>query len=340
MNGPDRRLSVAPMMDRTDRHERFFLRQITARTLLYTEMITTGAILHGDRDRLLGYHVCEHPLALQVGGSDAQALARCAEIAAGFGYDEINLNVGCPSDRVQSGRFGACLMAEPVRVAQCVAAMAGKGIPVTVKCRIGIEGRDAFDDLLEFVAKVRGGGVRSFAVHARIAVLDGLSARQNREIPPLRYDDVYRLKAEFPEFEVVINGGIRNLAEAQGHLAHVDGAMIGRAAYQNPWMLADADRVVFGETAAGPSPDEVINRMVEYADQHLRAGGRLSEITRHILGLFQGVPGARAWRRHLSENAHKPGAGLSVLREAASLVPADIRAARPGAAKVVMDDAG
>ncbi len=218
--------------------------------------------------------------------------------------------------------------------------MAGKGIPVTVKCRIGIDGRDAFDDLLEFVAKVRGGGVRSFAVHARIAVLDGLSARQNREIPPLRYDDVYRLKAEFPEFEVVINGGIRNLAEAQGHLAHVDGAMIGRAAYQNPWMLADADRVVFGETPAGPSPDEVINRLVEYADEHLRAGGRLSEITRHILGLFQGVPGARAWRRHLSENAHKPGAGLSVLREAASLVPADIRAARPGAAKVVMDDAG
>jgi tRNA-dihydrouridine synthase A len=339
MNGPDRKLSVAPMMDWTDRHERFFLRQITARTLLYTEMITTGAILHGDRDRLLGFNVCEHPLALQVGGSDPGALARCAGIAHELGYDEINLNVGCPSDRVQSGRFGACLMAEPARVAECVAAMAGTGIPVTVKCRIGIDGRDGFDDLLEFVAATRSGGVKSFAVHARIAVLDGLSAKQNREIPPLRYDDVYRLKAAVPELEIVINGGVRNLHEALDHLAHVDGAMIGRAAYQNPWMLADADRAVFGVTAPGPSPDQVINRMVEYADEHLRAGGRLGHITRHILGLFQGVPGARAWRRHLSENAHLPGAGVEVLRAAAALVPAEIRAARPGAAEVVLGDA-
>ena len=331
MNGPDRRLSVAPMMDWTDRHERFFLRQITGRTLLYTEMITTGAILHGDRDRLLGYHICEHPLALQVGGSDPQALAQCAGLANELGFDEINLNVGCPSDRVQSGRFGACLMAEPAHVADCVAAMAGKGIPVTVKCRIGIDGRDAFDDLLEFVTAVCGGGVQSFAVHARIAVLDGLSAKQNREIPPLRYDDVYRLKTEMPELEVVINGGIANLDEVRDHLAHVDGAMIGRAAYQNPWMLADADRVVFGETAPGPSPDEVLDRVAGYADEHLRLGGRLGDITRHILGLFQGVPGARAWRRHLSENAHKPGAGIGVLREAAALVPAEIRAARAGA---------
>jgi tRNA-dihydrouridine synthase A len=328
------------MMDWTDRHERFFLRQITARTLLYTEMITTGAILHGDRDRLLAYHACEHPVALQVGGSDAKALARCAGIAHDLGYDEINLNVGCPSDRVQSGRFGACLMAEPAHVAECVAAMAGAGIPVTVKCRIGIDGRESFDDLLEFVTAVRGGGVGSLAVHARIAVLEGLSAKQNREIPPLRYDDVYRLKADLPDLEVVINGGIQNLKEAQDHLTHVDGVMIGRAAYQNPWMLADADRVVFGETAPGPSPDEVLDRVAAYADEHLRAGGRLAEITRHILGLFQGVPGARAWRRHLSENAHKPGAGLSVLREAAALVPAEIRSARTGAEEGLTDDAG
>jgi len=338
--GADRRLSVAPMMDWTDRHERFFLRQITARTLLYTEMITTGAILHGDRDRLLGYHPCEHPLALQVGGSDPQDLARSAEIARDLGYDEINLNIGCPSDRVQSGRFGACLMAEPAHVAECVAAMAGAGLPVTVKCRIGIDGREAFGDLVEFVTAVRGGGVGSLAVHARIAVLDGLSAKQNRKIPPLRYDDVYRLKAEMPELEVVINGGIQNLAEAQEHLSHVDGVMIGRAAYQNPWLLAVADQVIFEETARGPSPDEVLARLAEYADEHLRAGGRLSEITRHILGLFQGVPGARAWRRYLSENAPKPGAGLNVLREAAALVPAEIRAAGARAAEALSDEAG
>lgn len=331
VGGPDRRLSVAPMMDWTDRHERFFLRQITARTLLYTEMITTGAILHGDRERLLGYHPCEHPLALQVGGSDPGALAQCAGIAKDLGFDEINLNVGCPSDRVQSGRFGACLMAEPARVAECVAAMAATGIPVTVKCRIGIDGRDAFGNLLEFVAAVRGGGVRSFAVHARIAILTGLSAKQNREIPPLRYGDVYRLKAEMPELEVVINGGVGNLDQACDHLALVDGAMIGRAAYKNPWMLAHADRVVFGVPGPGPSPDQVINRVVEYAEKHLAAGGRLGDITRHILGLFQGVPGARAWRRHLSENAHLPGAGSDVLRAAAALVPAEIRAAHAGA---------
>ena len=337
VGGPDRRLSVAPMMDWTDRHERFFLRQITARTLLYTEMITTGAILHGDRERLLGYHPCEHPLALQVGGSDPGALAQCAGIAKDLGFDEINLNVGCPSDRVQSGRFGACLMAEPARVAECVAAMAATGIPVTVKCRIGIDGRDAFGDLLDFVAAVRGGGVRSFAVHARVAILSGLSAKQNREIPPLRYGDVYRLKAEMPELEVVINGGVGNLDQACDHLALVDGAMIGRAAYKNPWMLAHADRVVFGVAGPGPSRGQVINRMVEYAEKHLAAGGRLGDITRHILGLFQGVPGARAWRRHLSENAHLPGAGSGVLRAAAALVPTEIRVARAGAQEALGD---
>ena len=340
MNGPDHRLSVAPMMDWTDRHERFFLRQITSRTLLYTEMITTGAILHGDRDQLLGYHACEHPLALQVGGSDVQALAQCTEIAKDLGYDEINLNVGCPSDRVQSGRFGACLMAEPTHVGECVAAMAGSGLPVTVKCRIGIDGRESFDDFLEFVTAVRCGGVGSLAVHARIAVLNGLSAKQNREIPPLRYDDVYRLKEEMPELEVVINGGIKDLPETKVHFAHVDGVMIGRAAYQNPWMLAVADQSIFGEEGAGPSPDEVLERIAEYADEHLQAGGRLAEVTRHILGLFQGVPGARAWRRHLSENAPKPGAGLEVLRQAAALVPAEIRAGQVEFGEVITDVSG
>lgn len=338
MTGPDHRLSVAPMMDWTDRHERFFLRQITARTLLYTEMITTGAILHGDRERLLGYHECEHPLALQVGGSEPEALAQCAEIAKDLAYDEINLNVGCPSDRVQSGRFGACLMAEPNHVADCVGAMVGAGLPVTVKCRIGIDGRESFADLLEFVSVVRGGGVGSFAVHARIAVLEGLSAKQNREIPPLRYDDVYRLKAEIPDLELVINGGIQNLKEAKCHLDRLDGVMIGRAAYQNPWMLAVADQAVFGESGPGPSPDQVLGRVAEYAEQHLRAGGRLSEITRHILGLFQGVRGARAWRRHLSENAPRPGAGLEVLHDAAALVPAELRAGRASTGDVLVDD--
>jgi tRNA-dihydrouridine synthase A len=222
-------------------------------------------------------------------------------------------------------------MAEPNRVADCVAAMAGSGLPVTVKCRIGIDGREAYSDLAAFVAAVRRGGVRSFTVHARIAVLEGLSAKQNREVPPLRYGDVYRLKAENPELEIVINGGVLDLAAAEGHLARVDGAMIGRAAYQNPWMLATADKDIFGHPDPGPSPDEVIERMAEYAEAHLAAGGRLSEVTRHILGLFQGVPGARAWRRHLSENAHKTGAGLEVLFDAAAKVPVEIRAARAGA---------
>jgi tRNA-dihydrouridine synthase A len=293
-------------------------------------MITTGAILHGDRERLLGFHPSEHPVALQVGGAEPEALSRSAEIAAGLGYDEINLNVGCPSDRVRSGRFGACLMAEPARVADCAAAMAGKGIPVTVKCRIGIDEREAYADLLDFVRAVARAGVTSFAVHARIAVLEGLSARENREIPPLRHADVYRLKADCPGLEIVINGGILTLDGAKAQLARVDGAMIGRAAYQDPWMLAAADRAIFGEPGPGPSRDEVIERVAVYAEAHLAAGGRLSEVTRHVLGLFQGVPGARAWRRHLSENAHKPGAGLEVLFEAAAKVPAEIRSARAG----------
>ena len=333
MTALDRRLSVAPMMDWTDRHERFFLRQITSRTLLYTEMITTGAVLHGDRAKLLGFDPREHPLALQLGGADPDQLAQCARIAADFGYDEVNLNIGCPSDRVQSGRFGACLMAEPARVADCVAAMAEGGLPVTVKCRIGIDDRDAYKDLLGFVSTVGQGGVTSFAVHARKAVLDGLSAKQNREIPPLRYDHVYRLKVDCPDLEIVINGGIQSLEEAEGHLAHVDGVMIGRGSYQNPWMLACADRRIFGAPESGPSREEVLDRLIPYAAAYLESGGRLADITRHILGLFQAMPGARAWRRHLSEYAHRPGAGVEVIRNAASRVPAEIRALRAGEAE-------
>jgi tRNA-dihydrouridine synthase A len=316
--GPDHRLSVAPMMDWTDRHERYFLRQISRHTLLYTEMITTGAILHGDRERLLGYHKHEHPLALQVGGSDPSALSAVSRIAAEWGYDEINLNVGCPSDRVQVGRFGACLMAEPALVADCVAAMAEGGLPVTVKCRIGIDGRESYDDLVAFITRVGEGGVASFTVHARIAVLAGLSPKQNRDIPPLRPDDVYRLKAEHPALEIVINGGIASLDEVLGHLGHVDGVMIGRAAYHDPWMLAVADARIFGAAPTELTRRAVIDKMAEYIEAHVAAGGRAADVTRHMLGLFQNVPGARAWRRYISENAHKPGAGPEALIAAAA----------------------
>ncbi|MQA67317.1 MAG: tRNA dihydrouridine(20/20a) synthase DusA [Alphaproteobacteria bacterium] len=322
--GPDRRLSVAPMMDWTDRHERFFLRTISRRTLLYTEMITTGAILHGDRDRILAYHPVEHPLALQVGGADPEALSRVARIAADLGFDEINLNVGCPSDRVQTGRFGACLMAEPALVADCAAAMGEGGLPVTVKCRIGIDGRERYDDLAAFVATVRRGGVTSFTVHARIAVLDGLSPKQNRDIPPLRPEEVHRLKAENPDLEIVLNGGVGSLDNALAHLGHVDGVMIGRAAYHDPWMLADVDAWVFGATPSALTRRAVIAAMADYIADHVSRGGRAAEVTRHMLGLFQNVPGARAWRRHLSEHAHRPGAGPEVLLAAAAHVPDEL----------------
>ena len=321
---PDRRLSVAPMMDWTDRHERYFLRAITKRTLLYTEMITTGAILHGERDRILGYHKTEHPVALQVGGSDPSALSAVAKIGAEFGYDEINLNVGCPSDRVQVGRFGACLMAEPQLVADCVAAMAEGGLPVTVKCRIGIDGRESYDDLAAFIATVHRGGVTSFTVHARIAILEGLSPKENRDIPPLRPDEVHRLKRENPELEIAINGGIKSLDEALAHLADLDGVMIGRAAYHDPWMLAKADERVFGEQPSRLTRRNVIDVMCDYIEAHVGRGGRAADVTRHMLGLFQNVKGARAWRRHIAENAHKPGAGPDVLRAASAKVSNEI----------------
>ncbi len=313
----ERRLSVAPMMDWTDRHCRYFLRLLTRHTLLYTEMVTTGAVLHGDRAPILAYHPAEHPLALQLGGSDPEELARCARIAADFGYDEINLNVGCPSDRVQSGRFGACLMAEPDLVARCVATLrAAVDLPVTVKTRIGIDDRDSYPDLVDFVTRVAGGGCEVFIIHARKAWLSGLSPRENREIPPLRHEVVYRLKQDFPGLTIVLNGGLSDLDQVVGALRRVDGAMIGRAAYENPYLLAEADRRFFGGAAPPKTRLQVIQDFFPYAEAQLRTGTPLPAMTRHLLGLFHGVPGARAWRRHLSEHAHQRGAGVEVLEAA------------------------
>lgn len=312
------------MMDLTDRHDRYFLRLISRRALLYTEMITTGAVLHGDRDRLLAFDPAEHPVALQIGGSDPAALAESARIAEAFGYDEVNLNCGCPSDRVQRGTFGACLMTTPELVARGVEAMrAATALPVTVKCRIGVDDADSYDDLRRFVDVVAEAGCGTFVVHARKAWLQGVSPRENREVPPLRYDDVYRLKRERPDLEIVINGGITTLAAAAAQLDHVDGVMLGRAAYQSPWLLADVDRALFGDRRPTPTRHEVVEALAAYTERQLAGGVRLGAITRHVLGLFHGRPGARAWRRHLAENAHKPGAGVEVLRAAAALVPPD-----------------
>jgi tRNA-dihydrouridine synthase A len=312
------------MMDWTDRHCRFFHRLLTARARLYTEMVTAEAVLHGDRDRLLAFSPQEHPVALQLGGSDPSRLAEAAAIGAGYGYDEINLNVGCPSDRVQEGRFGACLMAEPDLVAACVAAMRARvSVPVTVKCRIGIDHQDSEAGLERFVSAVAAAGCGTFMVHARKAWLQGLSPKQNREVPPLDYGRVYRLKAAHSELEIVVNGGIGSLDEAQAHLAKVDGVALGRAAYQNPYLLlAGVDRLLFGDTVAPPSRGDVVEALLAYAERHLQAGGRLNNIARHILGLYHGQPRARAFRRHLSERAPRDGAGIGVLQEALRLVEA------------------
>ena len=313
----DRRLSIAPMLDWTDRYCRFFLRQISRHVLLYTEMITTGALLHQEPARFLDFDADEHPLALQLGGSEPSALAACARLAGQWGYDEVNLNVGCPSDRVQSGRFGACLMAEPQLVADCVAAMSeAVPLPVTVKHRIGIDDMDGYDQLAHFVDTVAAAGCNTFFVHARKAWLQGLSPKQNREIPPLRYEVVHRLKADFRDLEFVLNGGIKTMAEIEHQLKHVDGVMIGREAYQNPWLLADADRRLFGVLTPSPNRNEVVARMQAFLARQSAMGVPLHRITRHMLGLFQGQPGARAWRRHLSENAHHPDAGAEILNEA------------------------
>jgi tRNA-dihydrouridine synthase A len=315
------------MMDWTDRHCRAFHRQLTRRALLYTEMVTAPAILHGDRARLLGMSAVEHPVALQLGGSDAAALAEAAAIGETYGYDEINLNVGCPSDRVQEGRFGACLMAEPELVAACVAAMQGRvKVPVTVKCRIGIDEQDSERDLQRFIDVVTGAGVRTFIVHARKAWLQGLSPKQNREVPPLDYARVYRLKAAHPELTIVINGGIASLDEAAAHLEHVDGVMLGRAAYQTPYILAEVDRRFFDPGAGVPTRAEAIERLLPHIEHHLAAGGRLNNVVRHVLGLYHGEPRARMFRRHLSENAPRDGAKLLTLIEAVSIADPSWRA--------------
>ena len=319
------------MMDWTDRHCRYLLRLISRRVLLYTEMVPTGAVLHGDRVRFLGFDPAEHPLALQLGGAEPENLAACARLAEAQGYDEVNLNVGCPSDRVQQARFGACLMAEPALVAHCIAAMQNAvGIPVTVKSRIGIDDQDDYVDLLRFVDSVASVGCSSFTVHARKAWLEGLSPKQNREIPPLNYERVYRLKAERPDLEIVINGGIRSLDEAEAHLARVDGVMIGRAAYQDPYLLAEADRRLFGEPGPAVSREAVVEAIIAYAQRETARGVPVKCITRHLLGLFNGVPGARAWRRSLSETAHRPGAGPEVIAAAFDAVAS--RQPRPSAA--------
>ena len=300
----DRRLSVAPMMDCTDRHFRYLMRLVTRHALLYTEMVTSAAILHGPRERLLEFNGDEHPIALQLGGSEPEELARCARLAAGRGFDEINLNVGCPSGRVRDGRFGACLMAEPGRVARCVEAMiAACGLPVTVKTRIGIDHRDRYEDLAGFVSALAAAGCRTVIVHARKAWLSGLSPKENREVPPLRYDVVYRLKTDFPALEIVVNGGIASVGEVLAHNARVDGSMMGREAYRNPFTLADADRRVFGSAEPAPHRVEVAERMLAYARREIGRGTRLGRVTRHMLGLFHATNGARRWRRHLSTEA-------------------------------------
>ena len=318
----DRRLSVAPMMEWTDRHCRAFLRAITKRTLLYTEMVHSGAILRGDAERHLGHDPVEHPLALQLGGSDPEDLAAAARMGRDYDYDEINLNIGCPSERVSAGRFGACLMAEPGLVADCVAAIAeAVDIPVTVKSRIGIDDRDSYDELAGFVETVAARGCRTFIIHARKALLSGLSPKQNREVPPLRYDMVRRVKADFPQLQVILNGGVESLAEAEAHLALLDGVMIGRAAYQDPWMLRDADARIFAGPAGPKSRHAVVDGLLPYIEAQCKAGVPLQRMTRHMIGLFNGLAGARAWRRHLSENACRRGAGPEVLQTAARLVP-------------------
>ena len=320
---PNHALSVAPMLDWTDRHCRYFLRQISAHTLLYTEMITTGALLHREPARFLDYHADEHPLALQLGGSEPAELAACTRLADQWGYDEINLNVGCPSDRVQEGRFGACLMAVPELVAECVSAMcAVTDRAVTVKHRIGIDKQDSYQALARFVELVSQAGCDTFVVHARKAWLEGLSPKENREIPPLRYELVHRLKEDFPHLSFVINGGFKTLAQVEHQLQTVDGVMIGREAYHNPWLLADADTHVFAAASARVrSRHEVVRGMLPYIEAQHAAGTPVHRITRHMLGLFQGMPGARAWRRHLSENVHRKGAGTEVLTDALALVP-------------------
>jgi tRNA-dihydrouridine synthase A len=320
---PIHKLCIAPMMTHTDRHFRYFLRLLTRHTMLYTEMLTTGALLHGDAGQLMVFSEAEHPIGMQLGGSDPGALAQCAVMAEAAGYDEINLNVGCPSDRVQSGRFGACLMLEPETVAECISAMQARvNIPVTVKCRIGVDHSAGYPFLANFIRSTSAAGCKTFFIHARKAWLQGLSPRQNREVPPLDYDLVYRIKQDFPDLEIIINGGINTLEQAVNHCNHVDGAMIGRAACNNPFLLARADRIIFGTDTAAPQQKEVLRQYLDYVEAGLQAGIALSKMTRNLTGLFQGRPGARAFRRYLGENIHDKAAGIEVMERAMNLVDA------------------
>lgn len=309
------------MMDRTDRHYRYFMRQITRHTLLYTEMVTTAAIKHGDRAKLLDFDPAEHPLVLQLGGDDSQALADCARIAQDWGYDAVNLNVGCPSSRVQSGNFGACLMLQPERVAEAVAAMRQAAqIPITVKHRLGVDEQESYGELASFVRIVSEAGCTHFIVHARKAWLQGLSPKENRTVPPLRYDWVDRLKQDFPQLTIEINGGITTWPEIHDHLGSVDAVMIGRAAYDNPYLLAPADRQLYQSSEPIPTRTEVIEQLYPYVERWLAQGGRLGSITRHLLQLFAGQPGTKAWKRQITENAYRPGAGVEVLQAALAQV--------------------
>ncbi|MEH6413712.1 MULTISPECIES: tRNA dihydrouridine(20/20a) synthase DusA [Pseudomonas] len=318
---PSRRFSVAPMMDWTDRHCRFFLRLLSRQTLLYTEMVTTGALLHNDAHRFLRHDASEHPLALQLGGSVPADLAACARLAEEAGYDEVNLNVGCPSDRVQNNMIGACLMAHPALVADCVKAMRDAvSTPVTVKHRIGINGRDSYAELSDFVGQVREAGCRSFTVHARIAILEGLSPKENREIPPLRYDIAAQLKRDFPDLEIVLNGGIKTLDECQAHLETFDGVMLGREAYHNPYLLAEVDQQLFGSDAPVVSRSEALAQLRPYIVTHMESGGAMHHVTRHILGLAQGFKGARRFRQLLSADIHKAAQPLAVFDQAVELL--------------------
>jgi len=325
-------LSIAPMMDRTDRHYRYFMRQITRHTLLYTEMITTAALLNGDRNKLMGFSEVEKPLALQLGGDDPAHLAMCARLAEDWGYDEVNLNVGCPSDRVQHGHFGACLMAQPTLVAHCVEAMRqATTLPVTVKHRIGIDDLDRYEDMAHFVHTVAQAGCDRFIVHARKAVLQGLSPRENRTVPPLRYDDVYRLKADFPTLCIEINGGITALLQATAHLQYVDGAMLGRAAYDHPYLFAAADALCFDDTTPSHTRRQVLEAMLSYLEHWATQGHLPYRIVRHLLNLFAYQRSARLWKRYLSERTWVPETAVAALREAMSLVPAEVLDAHPHA---------
>ncbi|OGT81765.1 MAG: tRNA dihydrouridine(20/20a) synthase DusA [Gammaproteobacteria bacterium RIFCSPLOWO2_02_FULL_52_10] len=321
MHKLDHKICVAPMMTHTDRHFRYFLRLLSRHVMLYTEMVTTGALIHGPADKLMRYNPEEHPLAIQLGGSEPEALARCARMAAAAGYDEVNLNIGCPSDRVQSGKIGACLMAESELVAECVAAMAAViGIPVTVKCRIGIDANDSYEALFNFVRLVAKGGCTTFIIHARKACLQGLSPRQNREVPPLKYDFVHRIKRDFPELEIIINGGITAITQIQEQLQTVDGVMIGRAMCNNPYLLSEIERTLYKHPQPQLTRNEILEAYIEYVSKELVTGTPLSYLTRNIIGMFHGRAGSRLYRRYLSENMYRRDSGIEVIRQALTYV--------------------